>query len=693
MTTSQNFDSVKAQVSLILDDTNIQFRKTNYAGEYYNENVQLKQVVLKRAHQEVAGLVNNKGEYIKTTRFNPGVIEFPDLTLETKYIAIDRSTVQSNKTKISGNHLKTQTYFYTTGLSITPELFESLSDSKDKIETRKNLEKLKTANKNYQLINQPGSYHSTQSLSMWTQRDKLNQLLVNTETIKSFVFYPTDQFETYSVPENPDQLIPLPGQVLPNSRGGTDIDLRYLFTSKNGLVFYNHVNYREESDNNQYSIWDSVEFSVKNVDEYIDLKTYQKSEYANRQFMFYEVQYYNNFGYVISKIHRIVHTNTKQPFTIADIPGLAETYYDSETLQVVLDTKWTLNFKLFYKDTLEFADVETDDYSIKMVHHDTVKEYFPNGFGRSEHFESDVTNMGYSWRSGSFVYSGETISGSLSNFPNEIPASAFLKEITPENAHIAKMLFPSFYQRFTTETNYEVYRKHFGNLIPNADGARYENPLGFFGAVDEKVYGVSFKATNRSVNGDMKYQLATNLSPVFLKHVPANQSTVHNIMVDNTVSESLPKNTQGFVITLLRRTEINPSWVPTVKNQITEFPKDLSGVNYDYAFYDTYGTIQTVNDSIAQNKLRFEHITYAPVNRFTTNAYTTTVNIEVDEDETHNRLKYNAVYEFKSAKNHLVDLILIPFRGRMLYLHYKKPIALKESQIVTIGFTVYESLF
>ena len=215
------------------------------------------------------------------------------------------------------------------------------------------------------------------------------------------------------------------------------------------------VNYKEP-DSNDYTMWSGISFNLP----------VPGAEDANKEIILFEVQQTklitntNNDGNkeFVTRAFRIIFDDGR-PFRFADLPALPESLYSADDYKVLIAEEPDLFYivNIFFNNKITFDTIETDDYSLELVYHNTLKDkLFPDGVARNESLISTVTNARIRPRHlhistsrnenavmAEKAHTGRLESDILSTRREYMPLIGLLDNITDENRHIALLLYPS----------------------------------------------------------------------------------------------------------------------------------------------------------------------------------------------------------------------------------------------------------
>ncbi len=422
------------------------------------------------------------------------------------------------------------------------------------------------------------------------------------------------------------------------------------------------VNYKEP-DSNDYTMWSGISFNLPVPD----------AEDANKEIILFEVQQTklitntNNDGNkeFVTRAFRIIFDDGR-PFRFADLPALPESLYSADDYKVLIAEEPDLFYivNIFFNNKITFDAIETDDYSLELVYHNTLKDkLFPDGVARNESLISTVTNARIrprhlhisTSRNESTVmaekaHTGRLESDILSTRREYMPLIGLLDNITDENRHIALLLYPSIQEDLAENGKIKRYSLMFPDIT--AQDKLKNNPL-------ESLAPQSF-VRNDAAGEDIQL--------VYIDDSNASNGHVPGVIYP-----------RGFIFPV--------EYVSTTYMGTQGFLNDISSGNgvYEYNINQT----DMVNSSYGIGIKR------------PTNFVTQVVDYESSAEsidvtttlEGNNTLKYEVEYVFRSPIVNDIYLIPLPFRGRLFYLNYKTPITVAASQTIIIKVNFYERFF
>ncbi len=422
------------------------------------------------------------------------------------------------------------------------------------------------------------------------------------------------------------------------------------------------VNYKEP-DSNDYTMWSGISFNLPVPD----------AEDANKEIILFEVQQTklitntNNDGNkeFVTRAFRIIFDDGR-PFRFADLPALPESLYSADDYKVLIAEEPDLFYivNIFFNNKITFDAIETDDYSLELVYHNTLKDkLFPDGVARNESLISTVTNARIrprhlhisTSRNESTVmaekaHTGRLESDILSTRREYMPLIGLLDNITDENRHIALLLYPSIQEDLAENGKIKRYSLMFPDIT--AQDKLKNNPL-------KSLAPQSF-VRNDAAGEDIQL--------VYIDDSNASNGHVPGVIYP-----------RGFIFPV--------EYVSTTYMGTQGFLNDISSGNgvYEYNINQT----DMVNSSYGIGIKR------------PTNFVTQVVDYESSAEsidvtttlEGNNTLKYEVEYVFRSPIVNDIYLIPLPFRGRLFYLNYKTPITVAASQTIIIKVNFYERFF
>lgn len=422
------------------------------------------------------------------------------------------------------------------------------------------------------------------------------------------------------------------------------------------------VNYKEP-DSNDYTMWSGISFNLP----------VPGAEDANKEIILFEVQQTklitntNNDGNkeFVTRAFRIIFDDGR-PFRFADLPALPESLYSADDYKVLIAEEPDLFYivNIFFNNKITFDAIETDDYSLELVYHNTLKDkLFPDGVARNESLISTVTNARIRPRHlhistsrnettvmAEKAHTGRLESDILSTRREYMPLIGLLDNITDENRHIALLLYPSIQEDLAENGKIKRYSLMYPDMT--AQDKLKNNPL-------ESLAPQSF-VRNAAAGEDIQLVYIDD-SNASIGHVPG---------------VIYPR---GFIFPV--------EYVSTTYMGTQGFLNDISSGNgvYEYNINQT----NMVNSSYGIGIKR------------PTNFVTQVVDYESSAEsidvtttlEGNNTLKYEVEYVFRSPIVNDIYLIPLPFQGRLFYLNYKTPINVAASQTIIIKVNFYERFF
>ena len=422
------------------------------------------------------------------------------------------------------------------------------------------------------------------------------------------------------------------------------------------------VNYKEP-DSNDYTMWSGISFNLP----------VPGAEDANKEIILFEVQQTklitntNNDGNkeFVTRAFRIIFDDGR-PFRFADLPALPESLYSADDYKVLIAEEPDLFYivNIFFNNKITFDNIETDDYSLELVYHNTLKDkLFPDGVARNESLISTVTNarirprhlrISTSRNENTVMpekaHTGRLESDILSTRREYMPLIGLLDNITDENRHIALLLYPSIQEDLAENGKIKRYSLMFPDIT--AQDKLKNNPL-------------------------------KSLAPQsFVRHAAAGEDIQLVYIDDSNASNGHVPGViypRGFIFPV--------EYVSTTYMGTQGFLNDISSGNgvYEYNINQT----DMVNSSYGIGIKR------------PTNFVTQVVDYESSAEsidvtttlEGNNTLKYEVEYVFRSTIVNDIYLIPLPFQGRLFYLNYKTPINVAASQTIIIKVNFYERFF
>ena len=422
------------------------------------------------------------------------------------------------------------------------------------------------------------------------------------------------------------------------------------------------VNYKEP-DSNDYTMWSGISFNLP----------VPGAEDANKEIILFEVQQTklitntNNDGNkeFVTRAFRIIFDDGR-PFRFADLPALPESLYSADDYKVLIAEEPDLFYivNIFFNNKITFETIETDDYSLELVYHNTLKDkLFPDGLARNESLISTVTNAKIrprhlhisTSRNENTVMAAKTHTGRLesdilSTRREYMPLIGLLDNITDENRHIALLLYPSLQEDLAENGKIKRYSLMYPDIT--AQDKLKNNPL-------ESLAPQSF--VRHDAAGE-------DIQLVYIDDSNASNGHVPGVIYP-----------RGFIFPV--------EYVSTTYMGTQGFLNDISSGNgvYEYNINQT----DMVNSSYGIGIKR------------PTNFVTQVVDYESSAEsidvtttlEGNNTLKYEVEYVFRSPIVNDIYLIPLPFQGRLFYLNYKTPINVAASQTIIIKVNFYERFF
>ena len=422
------------------------------------------------------------------------------------------------------------------------------------------------------------------------------------------------------------------------------------------------VNYKEP-DSNDYTMWSGISFNLP----------VPGAEDANKEIILFEVQQTklitntNNDGNkeFVTRAFRIIFDDGR-PFRFADLPALPESLYSADDYKVLIAEEPDLFYivNIFFNNKITFETIETDDYSLELVYHNTLKDkLFPDGLARNESLISTVTNAKIrprhlhisTSRNENTVMAAKTHTGRLesdilSTRREYMPLIGLLDNITDENRHIALLLYPSLQE----------------DLAENGKIKRYS------------LMYPDITAQDKLKNNPLK-----SLAPQsFVRHDAAGEDIQLVYIDDSNASNGHVPGViypRGFIFPV--------EYVSTTYMGTQGFLNDISSGNgvYEYNINQT----DMVNSSYGIGiKRPTNFVTHVVDYESSAESIDVTTTLEGN-----NTLKYEVEYVFRSPIVNDIYLIPLPFQGRLFYLNYKTPINVAASQTIIIKVNFYERFF
>lgn len=422
------------------------------------------------------------------------------------------------------------------------------------------------------------------------------------------------------------------------------------------------VNYKEP-DSNDYTMWSGISFNLP----------VPGAEDANKEIILFEVQQTklitntNNDGNkeFVTRAFRIIFDDGR-PFRFADLPALPESLYSADDYKVLIAEEPDLFYivNIFFNNKITFDTIETDDYSLELVYHNTLKDkLFPDGVARNESLISTVTNAIIrpqhlhisTSRNENTVMAAKTHTGRLesdilSTRREYMPLIGLLDNITDENRHIALLLYPSIQE----------------DLAENGKIKRYS------------LMYPDITAQDKLKNNPLK-----SLAPQsFVRHDAAGEDIQLVYIDDSNASNGHVPGViypRGFIFPV--------EYVSTTYMGTQGFLNDISSGNgvYEYNINQT----DMVNSSYGIGiKRPTNFVTHVVDYESSAESIDVTTTLEGN-----NTLKYEVEYVFRSPIVNDIYLIPLPFQGRLFYLNYKTPINVAASQTIIIKVNFYERFF
>lgn len=422
------------------------------------------------------------------------------------------------------------------------------------------------------------------------------------------------------------------------------------------------VNYKEP-DSNDYTMWSGISFNLP----------VPGAEDANKEIILFEVQQTklitntNNDGNkeFVTRAFRIIFDDGR-PFRFADLPALPESLYSADDYKVLIAEEPDLFYivNIFFNNKITFDTIETEDYSLELVYHNTLKDkLFPDGVARNESLISTVTNAKIrpqhlhisTSRNENTVMAAKTHTGRLesdilSTRREYMPLIGLLDNITDENRHIALLLYPSIQE----------------DLAENGKIKRYS------------LLYPDITAQDKLKNNPLK-----SLAPQsFVRHDAAGEDIQLVYIDDSNASNGHVPGViypRGFIFPV--------EYVSTTYMGTQGFLNDISSGNgvYEYNINQT----DMVNSSYGIGiKRPTNFVTHVVDYESSAESIDVTTTLEGN-----NTLKYEVEYVFRSPIVNDIYLIPLPFQGRLFYLNYKTPINVAASQTIIIKVNFYERFF
>ena len=420
------------------------------------------------------------------------------------------------------------------------------------------------------------------------------------------------------------------------------------------------VNYKEP-DSNDYTMWSGISFNLP----------VPGAEDANKEIILFEVQQTKlitnaiNDGNkeFVTRAFRIIFDDGR-PFRFADLPALPESLYSADDYKVLIAEEPDLFYivNIFFNNKITFDNIETDDYSLELVYHNTLKDkLFPDGVTRNESLISTVTNATIqprqlhisSSRNENVVmakkaHTGKLQSDILSTRSEYMPLIALLDNITDENRHIALLFYPSMQEDLAENGKIKRYSLMYPG-ITEQDKLK-NNPL-------ESLAPQSF--VRNAVSGEDIQLVYIDDSNTSIGHAPG---------------VIYPR---GFIFPV--------EYVSTAYMGTQGFLNNISSGNGVYE----YNINQTDIDYAIGIKRPANFVTQAVDYESSAESIDVTTTLEGN-----NTLKYEVEYVFRPPIDNDIYLIPLPFHGRLFYLnHYKTPLKVAASQTIIIKVNFYERFF
>lgn len=422
------------------------------------------------------------------------------------------------------------------------------------------------------------------------------------------------------------------------------------------------VNYKEP-DSNDYTMWSGISFNLP----------VPGAEDANKEIILFEVQQTklitntNNDGNkeFVTRAFRIIFDDGR-PFRFADLPALPESLYSADDYKVLIAEEPDLFYivNIFFNNKITFDIIETDDYSLELVYHNTLKDkLFPDGVARNESLISTVTNARIRPRHlhistsrnentvmAEKAHTGRLESDILSTRREYMPLIGLLDNITDENRHIALLLYPSIQEDLAENGKIKRYSLLYPDIT--AQDKLKNNPL-------ESLAPQSF-VRNAAAGEDIQL--------VYIDDSNASNGHVPGVIYP-----------RGFIFPV--------EYVSTTYMGTQGFLNDISSGNgvYEYNINQT----DMVNSSYGIGiKRPTNFVTHVVDYESSAESIDVTTTLEGN-----NTLKYEVEYVFRSPIVNDIYLIPLPFQGRLFYLNYKTPINVAASQTIIIKVNFYERFF
>lgn len=422
------------------------------------------------------------------------------------------------------------------------------------------------------------------------------------------------------------------------------------------------VNYKEP-DSNDYTMWSGISFNLP----------VPGAEDANKEIILFEVQQTklitntNNDGNkeFVTRAFRIIFDDGR-PFRFADLPALPESLYSADDYKVLIAEEPDLFYivNIFFNNKITFDTIETDDYSLELVYHNTLKDkLFPDGVARNESLISTVANAKIrpqhlhisTSRNENTVMAQKTHTGRLesdilSTRREYMPLIGLLDNITDENRHIALLLYPSIQEDLAENGKIKRYSLLYPDIT--AQDKLKNNPL-------ESLAPQSF--VRHAAAGE-------DIQLVYIDDSNASNGHVPGVIYP-----------RGFIFPV--------EYVSTTYMGTQGFLNDISSGNgvYEYNINQT----DMVNSSYGIGiKRPTNFVTHVVDYESSAESIDVTTTLEGN-----NTLKYEVEYVFRSPIVNDIYLIPLPFQGRLFYLNYKTPINVAASQTIIIKVNFYERFF
>ena len=422
------------------------------------------------------------------------------------------------------------------------------------------------------------------------------------------------------------------------------------------------VNYKEP-DSNDYTMWSGISFNLP----------VPGAEDANKEIILFEVQQTklitntNNDGNkeFVTRAFRIIFDDGR-PFRFADLPALPESLYSADDYKVLIAEEPDLFYivNIFFNNKITFDAIETDDYSLEIIYHNTLKDkLFPDGVARNESLISTVTNARIRPRHlhistsrnenavmAEKAHTGRLESDILSTRREYMPLIGLLDNITDENRHIALLLYPSIQEDLAENGKIKRYSLLYPDIT--AQDKLKNNPL-------ESLAPQSF-VRNAAAGEDIQL--------VYIDDSNASNGHVPGVIYP-----------RGFIFPV--------EYVSTTYMGTQGFLNDISSGNgvYEYNINQTYMVNSSYGIGIKRPTNFVTHVVDYESSAESIDVTTTL--------EGNNTLKYEVEYVFRSPIVNDIYLIPLPFQGRLFYLNYKTPINVAASQTIIIKVNFYERFF